>query len=115
MEGLNSDDLFLSLFQEDNEGQKLNLIPGADELLNEFHDKFVNVCKEMYAFGKSQKELRNVEVNEFWKCFNEAKNKNTDEATKAIEAFIEIKKKVKIQDLKCWFFAILNFLFKINF
>lgn len=95
MEGLNSDELFLSLFQEDNEGQKLNLIPGADELLNEFHDKFVNVCKEMYTFGKSQKELRNVEVNEFWKCFNEAKNKNTDEATKSIEAFIEIKKKVK--------------------
>ena len=86
--------MFLSLFHEDHEGQKLNLIPSADELLNEFHDKFVIVCKEMYAFGKSQKELRNVEVKEFWQCFNDAKNRNTEEATKAIEAFMEIKKKV---------------------
>lgn len=94
IEGLNSDELFYSLFAEDSDGQKLNLIPGADELLNEFHDKFVLICKEMYAFGKAQKELRNIEVTEFWKCFNEAKNKNTEEATIAIEAFMEIKKKI---------------------
>lgn len=55
----------------------------------------------MYTFGKTQKELRNVEVNEFWKCFNEAKNKNTDEATKSIEAFVEIKKKVCFINEKC--------------
>ena len=94
VEGLNGDDLFLSLFSEDVEGQKLNLVPGADELLAEFHDKFVVVCKDMYAFGKSQKEVRDKEVNEFWKCFNDAKNANTDEATRAIDAFMEIKKKI---------------------
>ena len=94
VEGLNGDDLFLSLFSEDAEGQKLNLVPGADELLAEFHDKFVVVCKDMYAFGKSQKEVRDKEVNEFWKCFNDAKNANTDEATRAIDAFMEIKKKI---------------------
>jgi len=94
VEGLNGDDLFLSLFSEDAEGQKLNLVPGADELLAGFHDKFVVVFKEMYAFGKSQKEVRDKEVSEFWKCFNDAKNANTDEATRSIDAFMEIKKKI---------------------
>lgn len=92
IEGLNSDELFLSLFSEDTEGQKLNMIPGADELLAEYHDKFVAVCKEMYEFGKSQKEMREKEVGEFWKCFNEAKDTNTEEATAAINAFTEYKK-----------------------
>ena len=86
--------MFVSLFAEDAEGQKLNLIPGADELLAEFHDKFVVVCKEMYQFGKSQKLIRDKEVSDFWKCFNDAKNTNTEEATFAIEAFMEIKKRV---------------------
>lgn len=94
VEGLDSDELFLSLFAEDAEGQKLNMIPGADELLAEFHDKFVVVCKEMYSFGKSQKVLRDKEVGDFWKCFNDAKNSNTEEATRDIEAFMEVKKKV---------------------
>ncbi len=95
VEGLNSDELFMTLFTEDNEGQKLNMTPGADELLTEYHDKFVAVCKEMYEFGKSQKIVRVKEVEEFWKCFNEAKTANTDEATVHINAFIEYKKNVK--------------------
>lgn len=92
VEGLNSDELFLNLFSEDGEGQKLNETPGADELLNEYHDKFVNICKEMYTFGKSQKEIRKVEVEEFWKCLSEAKDLNTEESTKEITVFTEWKK-----------------------
>ena len=93
-DGLNSDELFLGMFNEDPEGQKLNETPGADELLNEYHDKFVAVCKEMYAFGKSQKEMRTKEVDEFWKCLIEAKQANTEEATIEINRFTEWKKKV---------------------
>ena len=96
MEGLSSDELFLNLFAEDSEGQKLNMTPGADELLTEYHDKFVNVCKEMYAFGKAQKEIRHKEVDEFWKCLIEAKNLNTEEATKAINIFTDWKKIVTL-------------------
>lgn len=82
------------MFQDDVEGKKLNQAPGADELLAEFHDKFIAVCKEMYDYGKSQKELRDKEVQEFWKCLNDAKNSNTEEATNAINAFMEYKKTV---------------------
>ncbi|CAF0830778.1 unnamed protein product [Brachionus calyciflorus] len=94
VEGLNSDELFLSLYEEDSEGEKLNMIPGADELLAEYRDKFVAVCKEMYDFGKSQKDLRLNEVAEFWKCLNDAKNSNTEEASAAINVFLEFKKNI---------------------
>jgi hypothetical protein len=94
VEGLNGDDLFLSLFAEDVDGQKLNKTPGADELLAEYSEKFVVVCKEMFEFGKAQKLLRVKEVDEFWKCFNECKTVNTEEATVYINAFVEYKKKV---------------------
>lgn len=87
----------MSLFQEDVDGQKLYSIPGAKELYDEFQEKFVVVCKEMYEFGKSQKIIRDKEVKEFWKCFNDAKISNTDEATKAIEIFVEYKKIVRIK------------------
>lgn len=85
----------MNLFSEDVEGQKLNETPGADELLNEYHDKFVVVCKEMFTFGKTQKEIRQKEVEEFWKCLLEAKELNTLEATKEINIFTEWKKTVR--------------------
>ena len=53
-----------------------------------------NVCKEIYEFGKNQKDLRQKEVDEFWKCLIEAKNLNTDEATNSINVFTEWKKNV---------------------
>ena len=84
--------MFLSLFQEDIDGQKLYWIPGAKELYDEFREKFVIVCKEMYDFGKSEKIARDKEVNEFWKCFNDAKISNTQDATLAIDEFVEYKK-----------------------
>ena len=98
VDGLNSDELFLGLFSEDPEGQKLNMIPGADDLLADYHEKVVNVCKEIYEFGKNQKDLRQKEVDEFWKCLIEAKNLNTDEATNSINVFTEWKKNVFINE-----------------
>lgn len=94
VEGLNESEFFHSLFADDPEGRKLNMIPGADDLLNEFHDKFVAVCKEMYDYGIKEKAVRDKEVEEFWKCLSEAKLANTAEATTAISHFMEIKKRI---------------------
>lgn len=91
---MNSDELFRSLYNEDTEGKKLNITPGVPELLTDYQDKFVDVCKEIYNFGKAQKDLRENEVAEFWKCLNEAKDLNTEEASAAINTFIEYKKNV---------------------
>lgn len=91
---MNTDELFSSLYNEDSEGQNLNETPGAEEPLNDFKSKFVSVCKEMYDYGIAQKDLRENEVGEFWKSLNEAKSNNTDEASAAINIFIEYKKNV---------------------
>jgi hypothetical protein len=56
--------------------------------------KFVDFSKEMYAFGIKQKEVRDKEVNEFWKCLNDVKQANTAEATHMINEFMETKKRV---------------------
>lgn len=40
MEGLDGPDLFNSLYSEDAEGQKLNTMPGVDELLSDYRKKF---------------------------------------------------------------------------
>ena len=95
IEGLNSEELFLSLFAEDQEGQKLHMIPGAETFLTEYHDKFLLICKEIYEFGKKQKEMRDKEASDFWACFNEAKKLNTEESALAIKSFSDIKKKVR--------------------
>ena len=103
--------MFKSLFKEDPEGDKLNNIPGADELLTEYHDKFLLVCKAMYEFGKKEKKTRHAEVAEFWRCLNEAKRHNTEEATAAINSYMEVKKKVKNKKtLACFHLVRLNYL-----
>lgn len=40
MEGMNGTELFDSLYSEDVEGQKLNTMPGVDDLLEEYKKKF---------------------------------------------------------------------------
>jgi hypothetical protein len=103
VEGFNGDELFLSLFQDDVEGKKINLIPDADELLAEFHEKFVAICVEMYRFGIKQKDMRQKELDEFWRCLIDAKTVNTDEATAAIDSFMEIKRAVSMKHMFNYF------------
>ena len=93
---MNGDDLFYSLFSEDPEGQKLRNIPGGEELFNEFMLKFVECSKEMYVFGIKQKDVRDKEVGEFWKCINDVKQSNTLDATRMINEFMETKRRVLI-------------------
>ena len=99
VEGLNGAEFFESLFIDDVEGQKLNLIPGADELIAEFQENFIRVCKEMYEFGIKEKDIRDKEVAEFWNSMNAEKQLNTLEASNAISKFMEIKKKVKVSKI----------------
>jgi hypothetical protein len=56
--------------------------------------KFVEFSKEMYAYGIKQKDVRDKEVNEFWKCINDVKESNTQDATRMINEFMETKRRV---------------------
>lgn len=94
---MNTDHIFKSLFAEDVEGKKLyKQIPDAKKVYDEYKEKCLSIGKEIFDFGKSQKIIRDKEVDEFWKCFNEAKESNTNEATVAIDVFTEYKKTVSI-------------------
>lgn len=76
VENLNGTALFDSLYQEDTEGQKLNKMPGVDEKLQQFRDKFVEVCKQLFDFGLGDHQKRDEEVKQFLECIDEAEQAN---------------------------------------
>jgi hypothetical protein len=39
------------MFKDDIEGQKLILVPGADELMAQFEQKFTGIVRTMFEFG----------------------------------------------------------------
>lgn len=92
VENLNGPQLFESMYADDPEGQKLNMMPGVADLLVAYKDKFTSICQEMFEFGLKKHEERKKDVNTFWECFDEAKMENKDAGMKSIEEFLSYKK-----------------------
>ncbi|CAL1542806.1 unnamed protein product [Lymnaea stagnalis] len=101
VEYLDTDKLFVDMYADDPEGNKLNEIPGVDEMLIIYKEKLVAVCKELFSFGLLEHDKRKAEVDMFWECVNEAKLENKQEGMKAIEEFNIEKKRLfsEIQQL----------------
>ncbi|XP_059139602.1 dynein regulatory complex subunit 3-like isoform X2 [Physella acuta] len=97
IEYLDTDKLFVDMYADDPEGNKLNEIPGVDEMLVFFKEKLVNVCKELFNFGLQEYEKRKAEVDMFWECVNEAKLENKQEGMKAIADFNSKKKLIFLE------------------
>lgn len=77
VEYLNSDRLFRSLFENDDEGKALLVI--GDEIIEyytEFEEQFVKVCKQLFQFGQEQYELRKVEVDQYLESAEGAKSES---------------------------------------
>ena len=107
--------LFTAMFQEDREGQKLLLVPGADELIEQFEQKFVATVHSMFEFGLKvggrathqshnillsrcqEKEIRDREIEDFWICVNEAKDENTRRAAAIIDEFKVFRVKLLVR------------------
>ena len=51
MENMDDNQLFAAMFKDDAEGQKLLLVPGADELMKQVQEKFVTIVHQMFEFG----------------------------------------------------------------
>ncbi|XP_052068480.1 dynein regulatory complex subunit 3-like [Mytilus californianus] len=98
VENMDSDSLFESLYTEDAEGKKLAEFPAISELIESFREKFVAVCYQIFEYGIKEHEKRQLEVNQFWECIEEAKNENKLLGMKAIDEFMVMKKKV-LQEL----------------
>ncbi len=94
MEGLNGPYLFDAMYAEDAEGQKLNSMPGVDELMMVYKEKFSGICQQVFELGIGKHEERVQEVRMFWECINEAKQENKDLGTSHISHFMEYKKQV---------------------
>lgn len=80
VENMDQNQLFTSMFKDDIEGQKLILVPGADELVSQFEQQFTVIVHTMFEFGLKEKEARDHEIEDFWTCVNEAKEENTRKA-----------------------------------
>ena len=48
---MDENQLFKTMFKDDIEGQKLISIPGADELMAQFEQKFNGIVRSMFEFG----------------------------------------------------------------
>ncbi|XP_039255654.1 dynein regulatory complex subunit 3-like [Styela clava] len=94
VEYLNGSFLFDSLYTEDPEGQKLATLPGLEEMLQDFKDKFIDVCHKIYEYGMKEHGRRTHEVDEFMQCVADAKVENKKLGTTDIDKFEQYKRKV---------------------
>ncbi|XP_048576151.1 dynein regulatory complex subunit 3 [Nematostella vectensis] len=90
---LNGRALYESMFSEDPEVNKMSILPGMEDILKNFQDKFTAVCLEIFEFGLKESKKRKEEVDSFFQCLNEAKTDNKSEGVKHIQKYIDFKKK----------------------
>jgi hypothetical protein len=48
---MDDNQLFTAMFKDDTEGQKLILVPGAEELMAQFEQNFTGFIHSMFQFG----------------------------------------------------------------
>ncbi|XP_077980345.1 dynein regulatory complex subunit 3-like isoform X2 [Glandiceps talaboti] len=94
VENLNGPHLFESMFADDAEAPKLAALPGVEELLLTFQEKFTDICKQLFEFGLGEHTKRQGEVDEFFECVEDAKTENKEMGTKRIDNFLAYKKKL---------------------
>lgn len=86
--------LFESMYSEDAEGQKLEEMPGVDEIIVVYREKFTAICQQIFQYGLGEHKKRDAEVVTFWECVEEAKSENKDIGMKAVDEFMAEKKKL---------------------
>ncbi|XP_022802864.1 dynein regulatory complex subunit 3-like [Stylophora pistillata] len=94
VEDLNGPWLFDSMYAEDPEASKLGALPGMEEILDAYKEKFTTICQEIFEFGLKEHEKREAEVASFFSCLEEATQENNNTGVKHIHSYIEYKKKV---------------------
>ncbi|KAK3789570.1 hypothetical protein RRG08_016249 [Elysia crispata] len=97
VEYLNTVKLFEDMYADDPEGNKLNQIPGVDEMLVVFKEKLMAVCQQLFEFGLQEYDKRKAEVDMFWECVNEAKQENKEMGMDAINEFMKDKKRIFVE------------------
>lgn len=83
------------MYAEDTEGQKLNSMPGVEELILVFKEKFSGICHQVFELGLAKHEERMTEVQMFWECIHEAEKENKELGMAHINTFMEYKTQVQ--------------------
>ncbi|XP_069883662.1 dynein regulatory complex subunit 3 [Dipodomys merriami] len=89
IEYLNGSFLFDSMYADDTEGNKLSYLPGVNELLEVYKDKFVIICLNIFEYGLKQQEKRKIELDTFNECMLEAIHENQEQGKFKIAKFEE--------------------------
>lgn len=76
IEFLGSRQLFDSLFEKDVEGKILLQIEEIAEFYKEYEVNFLEVTRKIFEMGQERYVVRKEEVNQFFKCVNDAKEDN---------------------------------------
>lgn len=79
VEYLNSNHLFLQMFEGDEEGKTLLLMgQEVEEFYDEFQEQFVDLCKRIFSIGQEQYIVRKNEVDAFMYTVEKAKSDNQE-------------------------------------
>ena len=70
-------------------------MPGVDELMAIFKEKFTAICHQIFEYGLEKHEEHMNEVKMFWECIEDAKRENKETGMNKIRAFMTYKKQVR--------------------
>lgn len=94
VEDLDGGNLFDSMLADDPEASKLGALPGVEDIIAIYKEKFLTLCQEMFSFGLKEHQKREEEINTFFTSIGEAREENKNQGVKCIAEYLEYKKKV---------------------
>nr|CAD7397423.1 unnamed protein product [Timema poppensis] len=89
VEGLNTDELFITMFKDDKEGLALlEMNDDAKDLQKIFHEQMMEVIEQLFSIGLRQHKVREEEMTLFIACVNKAKEENRLNSQHLMEEFL---------------------------
>nr|CAD7437499.1 unnamed protein product [Timema bartmani] len=95
VEGLNTDELFITMFKDDKEGLALlEMNDDAKDLQKIFYEQMMEVIEQLFSIGLRQHKVREEEMTLFMACVNKAKEENRLNSQHLMEEFLVKKAEV---------------------
>jgi len=94
VENLNGSQLYDSMYAEDSDGHKISKLPGVEELLITYKEKFTDVCLKLFEYGLQAHREREEELKMFHEALEAEKLDNRQQAAVKIDEFMVYKHKV---------------------
>lgn len=87
IDGIEDEQLYMSLFEEDNEAKRLALIPGEQERLDKYHDNALLISEEIRAIGLEEEDKRRKEREAFFIALKKALESNQEISVNRIQQY----------------------------